>query len=54
MNYREKIASAKKIRGSGIGLSLVKIIVELHNGEIAAISKGLNQGVIFEIKLPKC
>lgn len=39
--------------GLGIGLSLVKQIVELHNGDISAHSAGLKQGSSFFIRLPK-
>jgi two-component system, sensor histidine kinase len=36
----------------GIGLALVKQLVELHNGTIAAISGGRNAGSTFEIEFP--
>jgi CheY-like chemotaxis protein len=38
--------------GLGIGLSLVKIFVELHHGSVAAISPGLGLGSTFEVWLP--
>ncbi len=38
--------------GLGIGLSLVKRLVELHHGNVAATSAGLRQGSEFIIKLP--
>ena len=38
--------------GLGIGLSLVKQLTEMHNGEIYAHSDGLNQGSTFKLKLP--
>ncbi len=41
----------KKIRGSGIGLSLVKNIVEAHKGKIEVESIP-NEGTIFRILLP--
>ena len=37
--------------GNGIGLSIVKHIVELHNGKITAFSK--NNKTTFTIELPK-
>ncbi|MDS0526263.1 PAS domain-containing sensor histidine kinase [Clostridium sp. SHJSY1] len=42
---------ARDHEGSGIGLSLVKCLVELHGGRISAKSKE-NYGTIFIIKLP--
>jgi len=38
--------------GLGIGLTLVKKIVELHHGRVAAESAGLGQGSTFTIRLP--
>jgi len=38
--------------GLGIGLSVVKRLVEMHEGEISAQSAGLGQGATFEIRLP--
>src|SRR5690606_23630692 len=38
--------------GLGIGLSLVKTLVELHSGRIRVESAGIGQGSVFEISLP--
>jgi CheY-like chemotaxis protein len=38
--------------GVGIGLSLVKGLVELHGGRVSARSPGLDQGSTFEVRLP--
>ncbi|MEW6763693.1 MAG: ATP-binding protein [Pseudomonadota bacterium] len=38
--------------GLGIGLALVKSLVALHGGRVAASSPGLNQGSEFSIRLP--
>jgi PAS domain S-box-containing protein len=39
--------------GLGIGLTLVRSLVELHGGEIQAISEGIGKGSEFIITLPK-
>ncbi|MGG7604333.1 ATP-binding protein [Massilia sp. BKSP1R2A-1] len=38
--------------GLGIGLALVKSLVALHGGRVAANSPGLNQGSEFSVRLP--
>ena len=38
--------------GLGIGLALVKSLVEMHGGQISAASAGKNQGSEFSIRLP--
>jgi CheY-like chemotaxis protein len=44
--------SARRYGGLGLGLSIVKQLVELHGGSISAKSAGLNQGATFRISLP--
>jgi DNA-binding response OmpR family regulator len=39
--------------GLGIGLSVVKKLLQMHGGEIAARSGGVGKGSTFEIKLPR-
>lgn len=38
--------------GLGVGLTIVRRLVEMHGGSIAARSAGVNQGASFEIRLP--
>jgi signal transduction histidine kinase len=39
--------------GLGIGLSLVRRLVELHGGSVSATSAGTSSGSTFEIRLPR-
>ena len=42
---------SRRVEGSGIGLSLVKSLVEMHDGKVCVKSK-LGQGSKFIFKLP--
>ena len=50
--YRADNPINEKVKGTGLGLPLVKQIIEVHKGKIWAISK-LNQGSTFSFSLPK-
>ncbi|MEH2191465.1 MAG: hybrid sensor histidine kinase/response regulator [Nostoc sp.] len=40
--------------GLGLGLSVVKSLVELHGGNVEASSRGINLGAEFKVTLPAC
>lgn len=46
--------SAHDRSGLGLGLSIVKILTEKHNGIITATSEGINRGSTFTVVLPLC
>jgi signal transduction histidine kinase/ActR/RegA family two-component response regulator len=51
--FRQADASAARRHGGlGLGLSIVKNLVELHGGEVAAESAGRNAGALFRVTLP--
>ena len=45
-------SSTRRFGGLGIGLSIVKELVELHGGTVRAESAGLNQGTKLTVELP--
>jgi PAS domain S-box-containing protein len=51
--FRQADASREHSRGGlGLGLALVKGLVELHGGEVTAQSEGPGRGATFTIRLP--
>jgi PAS domain S-box-containing protein len=46
------MSSTRRSGGLGLGLALVKHLVELHGGTVEAASAGLNQGTTFKVRLP--
>lgn len=53
MFYRVR-RSDENIRGSGLGLFIVRAIVRLHQGKVWAESEGARKGTTFHILLPLC
>jgi signal transduction histidine kinase len=49
--FRGAAAQATQVRGSGLGLSLVREIVETHGGTISVQSDN-GTGAIFTVRLP--
>ena len=49
---QEDTALSRSRGGLGIGLSLTRQLVEMHNGSVVARSAGLGRGSEFEVKLP--
>jgi two-component system, OmpR family, phosphate regulon sensor histidine kinase PhoR len=50
--YRARAVRQKPIRGSGIGLALVKHIAQAHGGEVSVRAGKGGQGAVFRLWLP--
>ncbi|MGQ0541701.1 MAG: sensor histidine kinase [Blastocatellia bacterium] len=51
--YRVGNKSESKAKGTGLGLFIVKSIIEKHGGKISAESRGEGKGSTFLVQLPK-
>ncbi|MBW4640630.1 MAG: PAS domain S-box protein [Gloeocapsa sp. UFS-A4-WI-NPMV-4B04] len=49
---QEDGSTTRKFGGLGLGLAIVRQIVELHGGTVTAESQGENQGAAFTVQLP--
>lgn len=48
-----RVANANsEVKGTGLGLFIVKNIIERHGGKISADSRGVGQGATFSVHLP--
>lgn len=51
--YRVPGIGTQKAKGTGLGLFIVKSIIDRHNGKISAESEGEGLGTTFIVQLPK-
>jgi len=52
-HYRQAERSGGAGGGLGLGLAIARHIVELHDGTIAAHSRGVGEGAVFTVQLPR-
>jgi len=51
--FRQENGSSKRAhRGLGLGLAIVREVVQLHGGTVQATSEGASRGSTFEVRLP--
>lgn len=51
--YRVQTAEGVSVKGTGLGLPIVRSIIEKHGGRVNAESKGVGKGSTFVVTLPK-
>jgi signal transduction histidine kinase/CheY-like chemotaxis protein len=50
--YQAESTSTRRFGGAGLGLSIVRRLVELHGGRVEATSAGIDRGSVFAVYLP--
>lgn len=50
--FRQDTSNIEKRSGLGLGLAIVRNLVELHNGTVRAESQGENKGAVFTLNFP--
>ena len=50
--FRQDTSSVRKNGGLGLGLAIVRSLVEMHGGSVAVQSDGENKGAKFTVRLP--
>ncbi|HEX6125243.1 MAG TPA: ATP-binding protein [Pyrinomonadaceae bacterium] len=50
--FRQDVSSSSRNGGLGLGLAIVRQLVEMHGGSVSVASDGLNQGSEFTVTLP--
>jgi signal transduction histidine kinase len=51
--YRVQARGLSKVKGSGLGLYIVRSIARAHGGRVFAQSEGEGQGATFTLELPR-
>ena len=46
-----ELTRTRRFGGLGLGLSIAKALVEMHQGKLVAVSEGKNQGALFTVEL---
>lgn len=50
--FRQNVNNEKKDGGLGLGLAIVRNLVEMHGGTVMASSEGVDKGAVFVVCLP--